>query len=494
MANSQAGEPLTFQGRRDYPIPDKVDDWGLTKPEQETKVEQFRCLCEAQGLWDADKHDYFTLLRFLRARNYEFDKALTMWKNHLEWRKENAIDDILDSFQFEEKENFLQYYPQGYHKTDKQGRPVYIQLLGKIDVRQLKTITTEERMVKFHVQEYERCMKRILPVCSKIQGRQVDQTFGIMDVKGVGMSHLSGEIKQLLTTITTTDQDNYPETLGHICIINAPSLFKLVWSLVKPLLNARTQGKIEILGTNYRDGLLRWIDDENLVDWLGGKSKGTLYDDCGPWSDPAVLAKLDMEHKPTGLPGLRTAASANMADSGGEDGYQSPKSDASFISATASMTDLGPSSIGLPRAPTGPTMSRSRPHEEGTSYEPLPNSSPGNTLGHVPSGVGPHSMDGGSVQFAPSGLGMATGAKFKPLVERIRRLEQQLPVQAQRLFVPPEDLNKVASTHTAPEGTVLHRVEILEEGMELLLRAQELSWQEKAAERSSCCSSACSIM
>lgn len=65
-----------------------------------------------------------------------------------------------------------------------QGRPVYIQLLGKIDINTLKQITTEERMIKFHIQEYERCGKVIMPICSKLAGRQIDQTFGIMDVKG----------------------------------------------------------------------------------------------------------------------------------------------------------------------------------------------------------------------------------------------------------------------------------------------------------------------
>jgi hypothetical protein len=65
-----------------------------------------------------------------------------------------------------------------------QGRPIYIQLLGKIDIATLKQITTEERMIKFHIQEYERCGKVIMPICSKLQGRQIDQTFGIMDVKG----------------------------------------------------------------------------------------------------------------------------------------------------------------------------------------------------------------------------------------------------------------------------------------------------------------------
>jgi hypothetical protein len=63
---------------------------------------------------------------------------------------------------------------------------------------------------------------------------------------GVGMSHLSGEVKRLMSTLTKYDQDNYPEMLGRICIINAPLVFKAIWALVKPLLNPRTLSKIQV--------------------------------------------------------------------------------------------------------------------------------------------------------------------------------------------------------------------------------------------------------
>jgi hypothetical protein len=65
-------------------------------------------------------------------------------------------------------------------------------------------------------------------------------------VAGVGLSHLTGEVRRIMGLITKYDQDNYPESLGHICIINAPSLFRMVWSVVKGMLDPRTQSKIEV--------------------------------------------------------------------------------------------------------------------------------------------------------------------------------------------------------------------------------------------------------
>ena len=63
---------------------------------------------------------------------------------------------------------------------------------------------------------------------------------------GVGMGHLTGEVKRLMSLVTKYDQDNYPEMLGHICIINAPAMFRMIWSVVKGFIDPRTQSKIEV--------------------------------------------------------------------------------------------------------------------------------------------------------------------------------------------------------------------------------------------------------
>lgn len=97
-------------------------------------------------------------------------------------------------------------------------------------------------------QEWERCLRHIMPACTKVAGRKVEQTFAILDVQGVGLRHFTGEVKRLMVRVTSLDQDNYPEMLGHTCIINAPSVFKVIWAFAKPLLDARTQNKIEVRG------------------------------------------------------------------------------------------------------------------------------------------------------------------------------------------------------------------------------------------------------
>ena len=57
-------------------------------------------------------------------------------------------------------------------------------------MKKMYEVTTEERMLKFHVQEYERCARYIMPACSIVAGRHIDQTFAIIDLKGARRLHM----------------------------------------------------------------------------------------------------------------------------------------------------------------------------------------------------------------------------------------------------------------------------------------------------------------
>lgn len=83
--------------------------------------------------------------------------------------------------------------------------------------------------------------------------------------------------------------------------------------------------------------------------------------------------------------------------------------------------------------------------------------------------------------------------RSRALQDRIRLLEQQLQQQEQRLkgYVPQTQVVPHVEAN-APDGTLLYRLENLEMGMDVLLRAQELQWQESAKggkkkARSCCC-------
>ena len=235
-------------------------------------------------------YDDLYLLRFLRARKFDLEKTMLMFKKFLQWRVEKKVDDIRENFQLTELIEVKKLYPHGYHRTDKLGRPVYIELYDKLDINALFKVTTEERMINYYIKQYERQMKFIFPACSAVVKKPVEQSCTILDVNGIGIFSLVGQIKSFIKLASDIGQDYYPEMLGHMSLLNVGFLFRAVWSLVKTFIDAKTAGKITLLKGNYQKDLLTLVDAENLPEFLGGKCKceafmyGCLGSDIGPWN------------------------------------------------------------------------------------------------------------------------------------------------------------------------------------------------------------------
>jgi len=71
---------------------------------------------------------------------------------------------------------------------------MYIELTGNFNLTELFKHTTEERMMKYYVKEYERSMKFRLPAMSNMMGKPIEQNFTILDLNGVGLSLLSSQV------------------------------------------------------------------------------------------------------------------------------------------------------------------------------------------------------------------------------------------------------------------------------------------------------------
>lgn len=99
------------------------------------------------------------------------------------------------------------------HWGAQDGRPVYIEQLGKLDLTKLFTVTTPERQIQRLVVEYEKFLRQRLPVCTAMRDDNavVDTSCTIMDLAGVGVSQF-WKVKNFVQEASTISQNYYP---GH---------------------------------------------------------------------------------------------------------------------------------------------------------------------------------------------------------------------------------------------------------------------------------------
>jgi len=268
------------------PLPGRL---GNLTPAQQEALDQLKKELEAEGTFVPERMDDAMLLRFLRARKFDVVKAKAMLLEAEKWRKDFGVEDIMKNFQFTEREQVMNYYPQYYHKTDKDGRPLYIQQVGKLDVAALYKITTKERMLQQLVYEYEKFLQDRIPACSKAVGHPIETTCSILDLKNVSLSSYY-KVSDFISEASAIGQNRYPETMGKFYIINAPWGFSTIWAIVRGWLDAVTVEKIKMLSGSELNKLLEQIPAENLPKEFGGKCEckgGCTLSNAGPWNPSA---------------------------------------------------------------------------------------------------------------------------------------------------------------------------------------------------------------
>ncbi|XP_051754062.1 SEC14-like protein 1 isoform X5 [Ctenopharyngodon idella] len=220
-----------------------------------------------KGKIPKDEH----ILRFLRARDFNIDKAREILCQSLTWRKQHQVDYLLDTWS--SPQVLHDYYTGGWHHHDKDGRPLYILRLGHMDTKGLVRALGEESLLRHVLSINEEGLRRC-EENTKVFGRPISCWTCLVDLEGLNMRHLWRPGVKALLRIIEVVEANYPETLGRLLILRAPRVFPVLWTLVSPFIDENTRKKFLIYaGNDYQGpgGLVDYIDKEIIPDFLGGE-------------------------------------------------------------------------------------------------------------------------------------------------------------------------------------------------------------------------------
>jgi len=227
-------------------------------PQQQKGVDGM--LAKLKGTeYENGKYETEELLRFLQAREYDVDKAFTMFTNTLKWRQEYKPWEIDNAVR--EKEAAKGYSVMTPFVT-KQGWRVIVTFLAFYDPNN-RDIREVERFLIDRVNKLNSEMepgkdRKILMIVERIGAtwKNVDRAY----------------FKQVIPLIAS----HFPEQLGCGIILRANWLVQIVFNFVKHFVEKRTIDKIRIVGndpTKMKEILLEFFDEDELWDFWGGKKK-----------------------------------------------------------------------------------------------------------------------------------------------------------------------------------------------------------------------------
>jgi len=219
------------------------------------------------------------LIRWLRARDSNADKAENMLRNSMKWRAEKKVDDVLEKKidpYFDEK------YPFWMDMVDREGRAVLVMPIGKWDIREVVEAGRIEEFEDYINKFLETLIFQIKKSKSKHPDWPHTEFTGIIDWDGFTFRQMANmSVVNQFLQMAMKYEAHYPEILNAGIFINTNAVFAQLFKLMKPLLAKRTVEKIQIYGTakeEWAKPLLDVISKEQLLPQHGGtKIHGSIF-------------------------------------------------------------------------------------------------------------------------------------------------------------------------------------------------------------------------
>ena len=167
-------------------------------------------------------HPDVLVLRFLRARKWDVEKAIIMLVSALNWRHERRLEDDIvhkgDSVglaetQSADEKSFISQYQSGkayVRGSDKEGRPVFI-IKVRLHDPKLQSPESMETFVLHNIETIRTMIRH-----------PNEKSCLLFDLTGFGLKNMDFHVVKFLVQVF---EEKYPEYLGVVLVHNAPFVF-----------------------------------------------------------------------------------------------------------------------------------------------------------------------------------------------------------------------------------------------------------------------------
>ncbi|KAM3070127.1 phosphatidylinositol transfer protein csr1 [Clarireedia jacksonii] len=226
------------------------------------------------AFWSMVKYDHpdALLLRFLRARKWDVDKALVMMISTMRWRAldMHVDDDIIKNGELaaleDEKstdankkklgEGFLAQMRTGksfLHGHDKAGRPMCF-VRARLHKQGEQSEESLERYTVFIIESARMFLEP-----------PVDTACIVFDLTGFSLANMDyAPVKFMIKCF----EANYPESLGVVLVHRAPWVFQGIWKIIRGWLDPVVASKVHF--TNNVDEMSEFVPRSHILKELGG--------------------------------------------------------------------------------------------------------------------------------------------------------------------------------------------------------------------------------
>ncbi|KAE9413923.1 hypothetical protein Angca_009150, partial [Angiostrongylus cantonensis] len=223
----------------------------------------------------------FNLLRWLKGHDYNLEVIKPKLINHLMMRK---LDWDLDNLPDKPRNHPVhKHWKRGItgEATKTPNCIVNIEQSGGNDYWGMMKTHPINEILRARLHDLESMLRAIMEL-EKKTGEQCAILY-IMDLTGLKLDHRCMTlITGGLASISAFMAEHYVEMVHSFVLVNVPSFISAIWTVARPLLPERTRNKVNILGSNWKEDILKLAD---------GKCLPTYWNDKG--QDGPFLASIE---------------------------------------------------------------------------------------------------------------------------------------------------------------------------------------------------------